>query len=276
MARDNYLKLKKFNVASVGRMAAIFGVVLGAILLLFSVGAAALGFRGGTSALIGIGIGLVLLVVSIVGLFVMGAVEAFIYNVIAKAVGPIKLSFNKDVLMKLDPLSYAKLSFVASIIVFGILGIFVSSILLATVGLTPGVLSIPISLVVAVFIFAIVFYGFVIPYVWALAYNWLAIRMGGVVLELKKGTRERTLERIGIWSYAKMTLALSVIVFILERVVILVVDAITKVPPAGTAISIVAGFIFVIFASIVVAGLIAWFYNLAAKRFGGIGVELKA
>jgi len=209
-------------------------------------------------------------VASVLGLFVCGAVEAFLYNVIAGAVGAVRIVLRKDVVEKVDPLSYTKVSFVFSFIVYGLLALCVSSALLAAVGVSSTTSSLTLPLAAAVFVFALVVYGLFIPYVWARVYNWLSGRMGGIGIEIKKGS----VQRIDVWSYVKMVLVLSVIVFIIERAIGSVVALALGIQQVSPLLVTAAGFVAVVVAGLVLNALLAWFYNLIARRFGGCEVEV--
>jgi hypothetical protein len=270
MPQDNYVKIKRFGVLSVARTFAIFGVAAGMVALLISVAVGASGLVPGFSVVAGVGIGLVVLVVSIVCTFIGGAVESFLYNMIVKAVGAVRIVLVKGAISKVDPLSYAKVSFVFGIIIYGLLALCVSSVLLATIGVnSSGVAS--TSLVASAFVFALILYGFVLPYIWALIYNWLAGNIGGIGVVIEKDV----LQRVDVWSYVKVMVALSVIVFILERVIGTAVGIALRMPAPGQVLVAVAGFFAVIVVSLVANILLAWFYNVVAKRFGGIGVHIK-
>jgi hypothetical protein len=185
-------------------------------------------------------------------------------------VGAVRIVLRKDVVEKVDPLSYTKVSFVFSFIVYGLLALCVSSALLAAVGVSSTTSSLTLPLAAAVFVFALVVYGLFIPYVWARVYNWLSGRMGGIGIEIKKGS----VQRIDVWSYVKMVLVLSVIVFIIERAIGSVVALALGIQQVSPLLVTAAGFVAVVVAGLVLNALLAWFYNLIARRFGGCEVEV--
>ncbi len=268
MPRDNYVRVKRFGVFSVAKTAALFGVAIGVILLVAAVLVAA--FGGTLGLAVGTGVGVALLVASVLGLFICGAVEAFLYNVIAGAVGAVRIVLRKDVVEKVDPVSYTKVSFVFSLIVYGLLAIFVSSVLLAAIGVSSTASSLPLPLAAAAFIFALVVYGLFIPYAWSLVYNWLSGKMGGIGVVIRRGA----VQRIDVWSYVKMVLVLSVIVFIIERAIGSVVALALGIQQVSPLLVTAAGFVAVVVAGLVLNALLAWFYNLIARRFGGCEVEV--
>ncbi len=271
MPHDAYMRVRKLGVYSSARTLAIFGVALGVITFIFMVGLGASGLSPRLTLGAGLMVGVVLLVLWIVGLFVLGAVGTFLYNVITRIVGPLKVVITKDVLKKVDPLSYAKIAFVFSLIIYSIFALTASSVLLATVGISTTSSSFPLIIIVGAFIFALVVYGFILPYVWALVYNWLAEKMKGVGIVIKDGV----LQSINVWSYVKIFLALSVIVFVVERIIGTIAGFALNISQANPLFVTFVGFIAVIVASLVVNALLAWFYNVVAKRFGGCGIDLE-
>jgi len=268
MPQDAYVRVKKFGVFSVARTATVFGATAGVIAFILFIAAGALGLMHSLSA---VGVGLIILVLLIVGAFVGGAVEAFLYNVIAAIVGPVRIWLRNNSVNKVDPLSYAKVSLVFSIIIYGLLAIFVSSVLLASIGINASAVSLPASLIGAVFVFVLVVYGFILPYVWALLYNWLASKMGGIGVVIEKDV----LERLDVWSYVKMVAALSVIVYIMERIIGGAVGLAFRMPVPNQLLAGAAGLVAVVVVSLVANLLVGWFYNVVAKRFGGIEVKLR-
>jgi hypothetical protein len=272
MAQDRYLKIKKCGSLSVAKVFAVFGLVIGVIALIFAAGIGAL--RSGTGLAAGIGIGLVVLVLLVVGLFVCGGIESFLYNVIAGLVGPIKITLDKKgTIGKIDPLSYAKIAFIFSFIIYGIIAIVFSSMLFVILGATPGPgtgLALSLPLVAAAFVFILLVYGFVIPIVWAAIYNWLADRMGGVIIVLSKGV----LRSVDIGSYVKMVVVLSVLIFIIEKVIGTSAGIALGIHQTGGIPALVAGLVVLVIASIVVNALVAFFYNLVAKKFGGFEIDI--
>jgi hypothetical protein len=270
MANNSYVRVKRVGVFSAAKIFALFGLAVGVISLVLAVVISAIGGAAGFA--VGLGIGIVLLIVMVVGGFVMGAIYAFLYDVIVRLVGPVRILLDRGgVIRAVDPLSYAKVSFVACLIVFGLIALFISSVLFSVIeGGSAPLGSQPAALVAGAFVFAIVVYGFVIPYVWALLYNWLAERIGGIGIVLRKGV----LAMIDVWPYVKIMLALSIVIFIVERVIGGVVDILLKVPLLGTVLSTVVGIIAVVVVGLVGNALIAWFYNVIARRFGGVEIDI--
>jgi hypothetical protein len=271
MSQDNYVKVKRFGILSVARMAAIFGVAIGVLAIIFSVVTGALGVVPGFSAANGLGVGLVVLVVFILGMFLGGAVEAFLYNAIVKIVGPVQILLQKDAIDAVNPLSYAKVSLVFGVVIYGLLALFVSSVLLATIGVSSSATTIPLPLLGAAFVFAVVLYGFVLPYVWALIYNWLARKLGGIGIVIDKDV----VKHVDVWSYVKIMVVLTFIVFVLERIIGTLAGVALRMPLASSGLAAVAGTIVVIVAGLVTSFLVAGFYNFVAKHFGGIDVHIK-
>ncbi len=270
MAQNGYLRVKKFGVMSVAKIFAVFGAVIGVIALIVGGAAGLLGGIGGLA--IGLGAGLFLLIVLTIGLFLGGGIEAFLYNVISGLVGPVRITLNKKgVIGMVDPLSYAKIVFVFSLIVYGILAIFVSSVLLSAIGVSSAVgIGLSFPLVAAAFVFALLVYGFVLPVVWGTVYNWLASKIGGVAVVLKKGR----LESIDIMSYVKIAASLTVIVFIIERIVGIGVGLALHIPQTGGPLLLAATFVLVVIVAVVASALMAFLYNIVAKKIGGIEVDV--
>jgi hypothetical protein len=272
MVQDRYLKVKKFGVASVAKIFAVLGVVLGIIVLVFAAVAGAVG--GGAGAAIGLGVGIVILIFLVLGLFVGGAIESFLYNVIASIVGPIRLTLDKrGIIGKIDPLSYAKIAFVFSLIVFGIIALAFSSTLPVLLGASPAMtrgVTLSLPLVIAAFIFALLVYGFIVPVVWATVYNWLAEKIGGVRIVLEKGV----LKSVDIGSYVKIAVSLSIIIFIVERIIGTLVGLALGIHQIWGVALLVTSLLVLVVGSVVANALAAWFYNLAAKKVGGIEVDI--
>jgi hypothetical protein len=69
-------------------------------------------------------------------------------------------------------------------------------------------------------------------------------------------------------------LVLSIIVFVVERVIGTIVAFAAGIAPTNPVLVTVIGFLVVLFAALIVNGLVAWFYNMVAKKFGGIEVSI--
>jgi hypothetical protein len=269
MPKDNYVKVKRFGVFSVARTGAVFGIVIGVIALIIALAVSALGLTRTFSPVVGVGVGVALLIGSVIGFFVCGAIEAFLYNVIARIVGPVRIVLTKNVIESVNPLSYAKVTFGFTLIVYAVLGLLVSSVLLATIGISTAA-HVPIALIGAAFVFILIIYGLILPYVWGLVYNWLAKRMGGIGIVLRKGV----LESIDIESFVKVMFSISIIILIIERIVGTVVGLASGLPSTTSVFAAVVGFVVAVVALLVIYALAAWFYNVVAKRFGGIEIGI--
>ena len=271
MAQHDYLRIRRFGVLSVAKMAVIFGFVVGAIMLITSILLGASGVVSSFPVQLGAAIGIMLLAIAIIFCFLWGVVEAFLYNTIARATGLVGIDIEKGAIRRVDPFSYAKITFVFVLIVFILLAFFLSSVLLATLGIEVPASSLPpVSLTVTVFVVALVLYGFVIPYLFASLYNWLAGKIGGVKITL----RENVLVKVGAYSYVKIMLALSVVFFIAERVIGTIAGYAFNIAAASPLMVAVAGFFAVVLGSLIINALMALFYNAVAKRYGGIEVDM--
>lgn len=270
MPQVGYLKVKKFGPVSVAKIFAVLGVIIGVIVVIVAGITGAL--KGPTGAAIGLAAGLVILIALAIGLFVGGAIEAWLYNVIVKIVGPVRISITKKgVISKVDPLSYAKVAFIFSFIVFVILAVFGASALLTTIGVSSAVgIGLSLPLIAAAFIFALLVYGFILPLIWATLYNWLAETIGGVTIVLKKGI----VENINVKSYVKIAVLLSVIVFVIEKVIGTVVGLALGVQQTGGIVLIAGTFVGLVIVSIVGNAILACLYNMVAKKIGGVQVDI--
>jgi uncharacterized Tic20 family protein len=270
MPQVGYLKVKKFGPVSVAKIFAVLGVIIGVIVVI--VGGITGALKGPTGAAIGLAVGLVILIALAIGLFLGGAIEAWLYNAIVKIVGPIRISITKKgVISKVDPLSYAKVAFVFSLIIFVILAVFGASALLATIGVSSAVgIGLSLPLIAAAFVFALLVYGFILPLVWATVYNWLAETIGGVAIVLKKGI----VESVDISSYVKIIVTLSVIIFVVEKAIGTVVGFALGIPQTGGILLIAGTFVGLVIVSIVGNAILAFLYNKVAKKIGGIQVDI--
>lgn len=265
------ITLKHIDVFSAAKIAAIIYLVMGIIggvliFLLVSVFSSPLSSTGAFSILI---IPITALVIG----FVVVAIEAWLYNVIADRIGGIKIALTRGRLKAIDPLSAAKVYGVGGAIIGFVIGI-----ILTVSGLVIGSASVfrLASIVILPVLLGIVF--FVGAIICAAAYNFIALKIGGIILKFKKGE----LVRIGAISYAKIESIGGAIAGLIDGVVYAVIGASTKsiaaVPSLAHtlgAFSIVVYPIIYFAAGFVAALVIAWLYNVIVPKFGGIMLTLK-
>ncbi len=273
------ITLKHIDVLPIARINvviyAIIGTVIGVFVFLFA---------GIFSRVIGVaGRGVVLylritsliiipIVFSIAG-FVIAAVGAWFYNMIADRVGGIRLSLTKDRLKEIDTVSAAKVYAIGGAIAGFVFGV-IFAIAGAAVG-RIGVLRIA-GIIIFPAVFGVIF--FVIAAIGAIIYNFIASKIGGVVLKF----RGRELRRIGAMSYAKIEGIAGAIVGFVEGAIYSVSSlssvAATMIPGLAQrlgVLSIVVYPIYYLVLSFVFALIGAWLYNVAAPKVGGIKVTLK-
>lgn len=269
MARENYLKLRRIGVSSFARIAAMFGFAVGIVGLVVAIIAGLLG--GAHGAAIGIASGILILIALTIGLFVGGAIEAFLYNLFVKIVGPIKVIMKNGRVNVVDPLSYAKIEFIFSLLIFGLFALIVPSALLSSAGVTAASVGLTAPVIAVVFVFMILVYGFVFPIIWASVYNWLATKIGGVGIVISKGV----IQSVDIPSLVKMILILAVFAFLVQRAIGIGVGFALGIHQLNAALVFAIGLVAVILVSVVVYGILGALYNAAAKKIGGIIVDLK-
>ncbi|MGI0100196.1 MAG: hypothetical protein ACREBH_00510 [Candidatus Micrarchaeaceae archaeon] len=262
------LTLKRIDVLSAAKIYALLMLIFGIVLSIF-IGIAngaliALG-HGGVSMFMGFGLGFIaflglLPILMLVAGFVLTAIDAWLYNVIAGRVGGIKIDLTESRLRRIDLMSLAKIYAVGGIIVGVIAGV-----VFTVFGIASGsALSIFLG-VASIFIFGAA--GFIIGALFTILYNFLAAHIGGVMLYIEGNE----LKSIGIMSYAKIEGIIGLVVGFIEGFIYTVINEYT--PYAASAfgpfaiviyplIGLVGGFLGSLF--------IAFLYNWLSRSIGGI------
>jgi len=222
------------------------------------------------------GLGLLLLIVipvlAFILCFVVGALEAWLYNLIAKRLGGIKLGLTKGLVQSLDLVSTARMvALIAGVVtlitfvIFAIFGVLSSSGIgpLATLGL--GILETIVVMIIEFVIFIII----------AVVYNYLARKIGGVRVDIKgnvlKGIEPVPLAKI----YAVFAAILGLFYGILFTLIFaLIPTAGMHMQLLGTlgSLSIVLFPIFGFILGFIYAAVYALIYNWLAKKMGGIKI----
>ncbi len=273
------MALKHINVISAAKIFAIVNAIIGFVIAVFififtSLFGSVLGSHG--FALFGRGAAL--LVILPVFLLVMGfvvtAIETWLYNLLAKRIGGIKIDLSKNRLKGIDLMSAAKIYAAGGAIVGLVAGIIFAISGLASGSSTLAILGLA-SIVLFPLLFALVF--FVVAAIGIGVYNFVAYRIGGIKLFIKGGE----LKSIGAMSYAKIEGIFGAIVGLVEGAAYTIgsvfIPASFAMPVFARsigALSIIAYPIFYFVLSFVVAFIGAWLYNTIASRIGGIKVVL--
>lgn len=168
-------RLNRIDILSTSKIAAVGGAIIGgAIGLIIAIVGLALG--SARFAIIGVASIFILAIVLAIVLFVCVAVSAYIYNFVASKIGGIKLLFKGKELRRVDPMTYAKIQAVISLIfgfvagLFRTVGYFASPVHVSAVG--------AFSIIIYPILYLVI--GFVTSLVQAWIYNWLVPRIGGV------------------------------------------------------------------------------------------------
>jgi hypothetical protein len=273
------LTLKRIDVLSAAKIFAIVNAIIGVVMgvFIFIVASAFSSFFGAQGiGFLGIGVGII--VVLPVLLFIVGfisvAIEAWLYNLLSKRFGCIKIDLKKNQLKRIDLNSTGKIYAAAGAIVglvagiiFAIVGIFLGSSIFLIFGI--------VSIVAFPLLFALVL--FVAVVVGVALYNYIASKFGGVLLFIKNGE----LKSVSAVSYAKIEGLFGALVGLVEGIIYAVRSAFPSSRYAMPAfahsfgiLSVVAFPIFYFIISFVVALIGAWLYNKIACRWGGVKIVL--
>jgi hypothetical protein len=228
----------------------------------------------GLDILLLIGIPIVLFVLE----FIFVAVGTYLYNKIVPKIGGIKGTFKNGEIKNLDALSVGKMAGVLGGMVV-LITIIISSLVAAFTTGAGALLLLLVGLVEVVIIGVVYFVCGVIA-VWI--YNFLAVRIGGIELTVKK----KEITKIAILPYAKIEAIFSAILGFIYGAVVSVVFLLISLVPRGTSISMghplirilgpysiilfpIAFFIIGFVAAAIGAGL----YNWLVPKVGGIKVN---
>lgn len=181
-------------------------------------------------------------------------------------------------LKRVDPMSYARIEailgaiggFIAFLVIWAIVGVLASlspvvsvlggiGVWLPVVGLVLGAIG-----------------GFIVGYIAAVVYNFIASKIGGIQINLSVTNKMSTLDHIGIQSYAKMLAVFLVIGGLIFGIIIaLVGSAISSAFGLFGEIAIIALPILGLILGLVFGIIYSAIYNLVAGKVGGVRFALK-
>ncbi len=166
-------RLKAVDPMSNGKMLGTFGAVIGAVVGIIFIAFGGLVARyipvlsGAVLGFLGIILFFVLVVGFGIAYFVIGVIEALVYNFLAQNIGPIVLNFKGKELKSIGVLSYAKIEGAGGLIIGFVGGLLTFSV----VGFITQVIVSPVT-------------AFMVSGIIGFAYNWTAKWMGGVALTI--------------------------------------------------------------------------------------------
>lgn len=282
--------LKSFDILSTAKIAGLLYLVVGIVeaVIIFVFSGIFSALLGSTSGITAGAAGLVTtpLIALVVGFFGV-AIFAWIYNIFAGRFGGIKLILEKNELKRIDPVSAGKLVAIISAVVFFVMGLVLGAIFAVVAG-GFGILIAIVFIIVYPIIGAIC--GFVGTAIAALIYNFVAFRIGGIMLYFKKDE----LHSVGVLSYAKIeavfgalaglvygaifTLLFYFINAMVSTAQVTSTAAATAMPHLITELGPFSIIIFPIVLAIIsfVAALFSGFvYNKLAERVGGARLDIQ-
>lgn len=282
------VELKNIGVLSSAKISAVLGLIGGIIaavilLLVLAVLPATAISKVGSLPVYGFfsGLGLLLLIVLplifLVAGFIFGALVAWIYNIFAKRIGGVQFSLKNNVLTSVDPISAAKIIAVAFLVIGIIVCVVVSLVLVFVSGATA--LLILVLRIIEILVISAVYFAAVA--IIALLYNFLANRMGGVLVNIKGGE----LVSVGVLSYAKINAVISAIIGFIYGAIFSVIFLVALAAPSGSFAGMglftkLGEFAIILFPLIyLVLGFVGgainvWLYNQTAARIRGIKIKL--
>jgi len=278
------VELKKVGVLSTAKMFAVLSLIGGIVVAVFAVAvlsaipAALLSTLAQShiwSFFAGLGL-LLLIVIPILALvfgFVIGALEAWLYNIIAEKVGGAKLGLVKGLVQSLDPVSIARIvALIAGVvtlitfILMALFGVLASSGIgaLATLGL--GVLETVFAMIIEFVIFIIV----------AVVYNYLARKIGGIRVNIKANVLKRVEPVPFAKIYGIFTAILGLFYGIIFSFIFILAAAVPTSSPYMRVLGTLGAFSIVVFPILgfifgfVYAAIYALVYNWIASKIEGI------
>ena len=188
--------LQKIDPWSMGKISLGFGVIFGVIIGIIE-GVFISAFTGtlGFSALIGVVVAVFVIVFSTVGSLLGGLIGAFVYNLLASAMGGIIINIKKGKVNSIGILSYAKFGAVLGLIIGLFVGVIYTLIFYAYTSMPsagpstsdqlPPLISAvgPFALVVYPILYMLLTFGCALLFGWL--YNWLSPRVGPIKVLLK-------------------------------------------------------------------------------------------
>lgn len=278
------VELRKVGVLSTAKVFAVLSLIGGIVVAVFAVAIlsaipAALLSTFARSHILGFfaGLGLLLLIVipvlALVFGFVIGALEAWLYNIIAEKFGGAKLGLVKGLVQSLDPVSIARIvALIAGVvtlitfILMALFGVLASSGIgaLATLGL--GVLETVFAMIIEFVIFIIV----------AVVYNYLARKIGGIRVNIKANVLKRVEPVPFAKIYGIFTTILGLFYGIIFSLVFILASTVPTSSPYMHAFGAIGAFSIVVFPVLgfifgfAYAAICALVYNWIASKIDGI------
>lgn len=271
--------LKNIDIMSLAKILAVVYAILGLIIAVVLVafgGAFAAVFGTGTAKLFGVGIAILFTIpvfLLIFG-FAIGAIEAWLYNVVAERLGGIGIVLKKGELKRIDPLSAGKIAAVLGILFGFILGV-IFAIAASVSGSAAFVLAGIGIVILFMIIFPIIF--FVAVALECIIYNYIASKIGGVMLYFKG----KELKKIGVMQYAKIEGIFGAIGGLIEGVAFTLrwafAPASATMPSAVHvlgALSIIVFPIIYFITTFIFAAIESLLYNSVVPSIGGVKLTI--
>ena len=223
--------------------------------------------------------------------FIVFAIIAWLYNVIAGKVGGLIVTFTGGKLSNIDPLRAAIIATILALIVMIVYGIIFGSLFGALAAQATGFAGAAaggLLTLVAVFVIAIPILTFITTAIGAFLYNIFAKSVGGIVVKFNKDE----LVSIGPLSYAIMAALIGIFTAIISTVIAYVglstflSGLLSSFLPttAGlsfnlTASALIMGFVigvvFTVIQNFITAGLTGVVYNWWQTKVGGVSLTFK-
>lgn len=270
--------LRNIDVVSAAKMTAVLEAIIGFVvgIIAFAATAAFSGLFGSTYTkyvLFGAGLFSIILipiVFLIIG-FIFAAIFAWLYNVLARRIGGIKVNLSRGRLNSIDPMSAGKIYGLG-----GVIAGFVIGIIAAIASLFAGhIWEVALIVIMPIVVGAV---AFIIGAVFSAIYNCLSSRMGGVIIRFKG----RELRRIDPYTYARIEGIFGAIIGFVDGIIFFVSASVhhstTTIPwliRTIGAFSIIAYPVLYFIMTFLVALFGAWLYNRLAPRIKGIVLTLK-
>lgn len=271
--------LNRIGILSAAKILAIIELVVGFISAIFIfVFRSAFTVTNKTSRMgfLGHGIGIIVavpIVAFIVG-FIVIAIEAWLYDVLAGRLGGLKVNITKNKLKSVDLISTGRI-YAAGAAIVG----FVAGIITSIFGLTSGSHLFAIFGVASIVLFPIIFaiVAFVAAVIGFAIYNFLAKNIGGIGIYFKKDE----LVKIDPMSYAKIQSVFGAIIGLIlgfaASIGSLIAPASTMIPTLAHNLGLFSIIVYPIFYFIIsfLASFVgAWVYNYLVPHVGGIRIKL--
>lgn len=257
--------------------AAIVGFIIGIIIFISTSFASTLLPGVHRAAVFGLGAAsiIILPIVLLIVSFVITSIEVWLYNLIAGKWGGAKVDIAKNRLNRIDPLSIARVYAICGAIVGFVIGLIISIVSIFASAFAGPFALVGIAAIIIVPLLAAIG-GFIFIYIVALIYNYVASKIGGVVIMLKA----MELKSVGPMSYAKIEAIISGIFGLIAGIIRAIISISTTssiLPVSGIGLGLVAIILYPVFYFIigfVTTLFAALLYNWLAPRVGPIKITL--